>query len=48
MKLVIVNINIEYKVDVKTDKEVEDFLIDVELPDGYQEDTIDIVSITDC
>jgi len=46
MKSVIVNINIEYLVDVDTDEQARDFVEDVELPSGYQEDTFEIVRIS--
>ena len=48
MKAILININIEYKVDVKTDEQAIDMAHDMELPDGYQEDTFEIVSIIDC
>jgi len=42
---VIVNINLEYIVEAKTEEEVEDYVENVELPEQYVEDSFEIVKM---
>lgn len=44
-KKIIVSIELEYVVSATTD--IEDFLCEINLPDNYIENSLDIVSIND-
>ena len=45
MKKVIINVNLEYDFDVKTDEEAEIVAQNYELPKEYIEDSFEIVKI---
>ena len=46
MKIGIINVNLQYEFpDDYTDKEIENFLANVDLPDEYVEDSFDFVKI---
>jgi len=44
---VIVNVNLEYKVEANTEQEAIEFVENVELPKEYVEDSFDIVKVID-
>lgn len=44
-KIVIVNLNLEYVVDVNTDEEAIEYVENVELPSRYVDDSFEIVKV---
>ena len=47
MKIVIVNVNLEYSFDVDTDEEATEMVKNVVLPKQYIEDSFELVKIID-